>query len=189
MFEIDNCAATVTNVNMRKENHGEEREPAFDINFNTRVHAECIKGLWNDSFLKAMWEPEGKALNVLGIEKITMNTTFENGTVVIKEGTGHKTTYLDCKIKKFKIRPRELQMVELWFQIQYQPEHEDEIIPAYRCLKLDEGVQVTVTADTMEQDTDEEGVQEDAFPNGAPEQSEPDPFAGSDLEGFPDELH
>ncbi len=140
MLIIDNCAATISNVNMRKENHGDESEPAFDITFHTIVHAECIKGVWNESLINAFWAKEGKALLYTGIDKISLNIFFESANVTFKEPTGHKTTYADCKVKKFSLKPRELQMVELKFQVQYQPETEEEIIPAYRCLKLRDGV-------------------------------------------------
>ena len=191
MLEINNCACTITSVNPRKENHGTEFEPAFDISFQTLVHAECIKGLYSDAFKKAMWNPDGKALNVSGITKIILDSEFEKGTVTIKESTGHETVYNGCKVKSFKLRPREMQMIEVWFQVQHQTDDEEEVVPVFRCLKLDEGVQVTIEAkhpDPTKNKKKKDEAQVDAFPNGEPEEeAEADPFEGSDLEEAPED--
>ena len=199
MFQLNNCAATITSVNPRKENHGDEKSAAFDINFQLNVHAECVKGLYSDEFMKAMWKPDGKELMINNIMKIVLDDVFEHGAITIKESTGHETVYNDCKLKSFKIRPCQFQMVELWFQIQYQPDSENEITPAFRCLKLDKGVQITVEAQIPDhEDEGDAELQTDAFPNGAPEETEPeeddegitDHFEGSDLgeDDFPAEL-
>lgn len=195
MFQLNNCAATITSVNPRKENHGDEKSAAFDINFQLTVQAECVKGLYSEEFMKTLWKPDGKELMIQNITKIVLDDVFEHGAITIKESTGHEKIYNDCKLKSFKIRPCQFQMVELWFQIQYQPESENEITPAFRCLKLDKGVQITVEAQIPDH-ADDEGdgdLQTDAFPNGSLEDGDEeheDPLAGSDLgeDDFPDEL-
>lgn len=195
MFELSKCAATITNVNLRKENKGKSdgKTPAFDINFEMIVLAECIKGLYNEAFIKAMWNQDGKGLNVRGITGIKFENIFIEGVVEIKEGAGHETKYSDCKVKGFSVRPRDFQMVEISFQAQYHPSKEDELIPAYRCLKIKDGVTITVEAQDQDPTKNNKMVakddnQDDMFPNGTPEEEEGDPLAGSDLEGGGDDF-
>ncbi len=188
MLEINNCAATITNVNPRAENHGDEITSAFDINFKILVYAECIKGLYSDDFVKTIWDQaEGKGNRFPHIAAIHLDNEFEDGKVTIKEKFGHKTVFENCKIKKFKMRPRQQQIVELWFQIQHTASEEEEILTPLRCLKIDEGVQVTVEANDLDptKNKKEDDSQMDAFPNGKPEEDKKeDPFEGSDLEDF-----
>jgi len=151
MLEIQNCAASITNVNARKELNGEDRVPAFDINISIRVAAELFKGLLPDydGFIKTIWN-EHKELRTTAIKQILFHdVAFENGSLIIKDGMGNETEFKGCKVCKFKYFPGNFQIAQLDFQVQYSAEKEEEIVPAYKAEQQD-GVLVTIVANPKE---------------------------------------
>lgn len=164
-LSINNCACEVTNVNARREQHGEEFAPAFDINCKIKVAAECIKGLVADTdvLYKMLWD-ENKEQRCLQVKTIAIDAKFENGAVLIKEKFGHETMYSGCKIGKFKLTPHMLKIAELSFQIQYTAKKESDIVDAFRSLCDSDGVQITITANPENKPVkDDKDKQIDAF--------------------------
>jgi len=121
----------VTNVNLRRELHGEDKKLAVDLNIRAEVAPAII-----DSLIFGQHEKIEKLLysgsdlrKAAGLSTIKFDTVFDKHMIVLNWSVDDEKAlkFKDVKISKFVAEPKEGGMVELAFQINIQPSPEQYI--------------------------------------------------------------
>lgn len=144
MLRCDDQIATVSNVNIRSENHGDESVTATDINFTFETGAKVL-----DSFAKGLrgflYSDDEKS----GQSRVPGTGSGDDGPqlrfngvlgplAIKKEGIGYKVgiewgdiastvklDFADVKICKIKVEPKDGGTVAVALQAQCKPKKED----------------------------------------------------------------
>lgn len=121
------------NVNFRREKHGNEKKMAVDINMRAEVSPtllNCLVYEMQQSFTDILFNGSDRQKRA-GFADIKFDTQFQNYIIVMNynllddEGTQDKR-FTEVKIGKFSASPAEGGLVDLEFQIQFNPTSDDE---------------------------------------------------------------
>lgn len=122
---------TVTNVNLRRELHGDDKKLAVDLNIRAEVAPAII-----DSLIFGQHEKIEKLLysgtdlrKAAGLSTIKFDTVFDKHMIMLNWAVDDDKAmkFKEVKIGKFVAEPKEGGMVELAFQINIQPSPEQYI--------------------------------------------------------------
>lgn len=113
-----NTAAAITNVNLRKEIHGDNLETAVDVSIKITGAANDVLSLLcePDALIGSLWSGEDGYLADPGVSSFKLN----------REYTDHKFSVLKIelegvKVCKFNVLASDGRHVELKFQVQCYP--------------------------------------------------------------------
>lgn len=133
-IKMDGQPVSVTNLNLRRELHGDDEIPACDITVKMVAHNDALSIL-DDSLVDALYTDEmpnadPKIKQLAGMEKkahlrisklakpIELKIELVGARVEIPWGRNHTLVFADAKAKKFKVLPLEGGSCEITFQIQ-----------------------------------------------------------------------
>lgn len=128
---LDELDAAVTNINLRREKHGDDRVIAVDLNVTVEVSPKVLDQLsanTEESFEKILYSDNGN-LKQSTLDKLEFNTEFENHVVKLNSRAledDYAKEFDDAKLVKFKAIPKNGHIISLTFQIQLHPS-EDQI--------------------------------------------------------------
>lgn len=143
-FEI-NSTATLTNVNIRSENHGDDHVPAIDLTLE--VDSAPASASWpllgigsglqhraeQESLQKALWTEEGES-KLIGLNNLVSRMSYDDHHYL--EGglvQGEKVPI--AKLAKFVIRPISGKRFELKLRVSISEPSDELIEKAVACLK------------------------------------------------------
>lgn len=149
MFQLDKHEAGITNVNFRKENHGDEKVAAVDIRIDLAA-SNLLLDTIDPKLRKAFFAKPGKgeqqalpidgnnltalAMPMLGEQKLSHE--YEGYEVELAALLDHvePTFFADAKVKKLAFAPIEGGSVELSLTISTRIEEEDDapLLAAWR---------------------------------------------------------
>ena len=135
-FVISELATTVTNVNPRKENHGEDKVLRSDINFVAIIGPEHLALLsidgtgddWTDKWYSILMDEEGIAGHC--INEINFNREFQDHTLIWNADLDEKQQleFEGVRFCKFKLKIEPDATMLLSFQAQIDPQgHSDRL--------------------------------------------------------------
>ena len=144
-FKLKKVSAAITNLNQRKELHGDEVELGIDLNMKVEVKSEVLKPLVGneDDITARLWDEKGSP-RFVAIKDMEIECTLEDYTLVMP---GVK--YKPVKIKKFKFKPRAGFMADLTFQIQLSSVEPDDVNALSKDY-IKDSVKVTIETDQQE---------------------------------------
>lgn len=140
MFQLDQQRATVQNVNVRAEKHGDESVIATDVNLEFDCSADALnqfdKGLTAVLFVKPR---NGAQKNLEGVDELEGPALRFPGVLeeirLAKECAGYRAQIVwgdlagsinlalsDCRVHKFSAKAKQGGTVELRLQIQSRPD-------------------------------------------------------------------
>jgi hypothetical protein len=149
MFELDKHEATITNVNFRKENHGDEKKAAVDISVNLSASA-LILDTFDKKLRKAFFEKPAKgeqqalpidgnnltALALPYLREQKLDQKFEGYEVSFNSLLGHidPVFFADVKVKLEKATFIEGGSVDLALKVSTLIEEDDDapLLAAWR---------------------------------------------------------
>jgi hypothetical protein len=149
MFSLDKHDATITNVNFRKQNHGDQKVAAVDIAIEMKA-SSLLLDLIDPKLRKAFFAKPGKgeqqalpidgnnltalALPFLGEQKLSQE--FEDYEVYLHSLLEHidPVFFLDAKVKKLAFTPIEGGSIELTLAIAVRIDEDDDaaLLSAWR---------------------------------------------------------
>lgn len=118
MLSIERLQATCTNINLRRENEGDDHVTAVDIKISANAPAEIANQLTGTKSSGVFWTNKGEP-TYPGIAGVDLRAEFENHNVTL-DGV-HLT---DCKLNKFEFEPMIGSTMALEFRIQARPDGE-----------------------------------------------------------------
>jgi hypothetical protein len=149
MFQLDKHEASITNVNFRKENHGDEKKAAVDISLNLGASA-LILDSFDKKLRKAFFEKPAKgeqqalpidgnnltALSLPYLRKQKLDQKFEGYEVQLNSLLGHiePVFFADVKVKLEEVTFIEGGSVDLSLKVSTLIEQDDDapLLAAWR---------------------------------------------------------
>jgi len=126
---LEQLEGNVTNINLRREKHGDDRVVAVDISFALEASPEIIDQLLpngNETFEKMLYTDDG-ILKQSNLEEMKISAEFDKHVVVLNNTAlddEQAKEFDDAKICKFKVSPRNGHVIDLNLQIQLHPSEE-----------------------------------------------------------------
>ena len=149
MFQLDKHDAVLANLNLRKENHGDEKKAAADLKFtlaapNTLL--DSIDKALRPAFFRKPGKGEQQALPIDGNNLVALNlpllgeqkiaTEYEAYEVEIASLLGHiePLFFADAKVKKIAWLPIEGGSISMSFTVSVQIDEDDDapLLAAWR---------------------------------------------------------
>jgi len=140
MFDLRQATATVRNLNLRAEKHGDDDLPAADLKIDTKQPNGILSEFGSqlrDAFYWRAPTAEGDQVGLDGVDEVSdrpnlrcpevagpFDLTYEGAgyTIVIDHGLGGKKSDIeidDCKVNHLKFEPHEGGTVTLTMRIQF----------------------------------------------------------------------
>lgn len=127
---IDPHDMNLSNMNLRREKHGDSKVMAVDLNVSLEVGPKVLNQLVSSSdseenFEKMLYDKEGN-LKASGMGLINFTTEFEKHGIKLNHSIddNYAKEFNSVKLCKFKAEPHAGHIVDLAFQIQIQPSKE-----------------------------------------------------------------
>lgn len=124
-LKLEELDASITNVNLRREKHGDDRVVAVDLSIVLEVSPEVLDQLamnGDEAFEKILYSENGN-LKQSTLDQLAFSSEFEKHIVVINNSLDekHAKEFDDAKLCKFKATPKNGHIIDLSFQIQLHP--------------------------------------------------------------------
>lgn len=137
---LETANAKITNLNVRAESHGDEKEPACDIDIACELDADVlgdITGMSSGAWTLALFDDNGHP-SPHGITDVKLSCEFTEQDVELLftfEGELIRRSFLECKVKKFKFAIEPVRHVSMKFQVQtaLEPGDLDWLSKAFAC--------------------------------------------------------
>jgi len=125
---LEEIEGKATNVNLRREKHGDDRVVAIDVNFVLEVSPAILDQLsanTEEKFEKILYSENGN-LKQSTLDGMNFNTEFDNHVVILNSSIdeNYAKEFDDAKLCKFKASPRNGHIIDLSFQVQLHPSEE-----------------------------------------------------------------
>lgn len=127
-LELSDRDMTLSNMNLRREKHGDSKVMAVDLNASLEIGPEVLSQLVSNSdedFEKLLYDEDGNR-RASGMGRINFTTEFEKHRIKLNHSIDddYAKVFEGVKLTKFKADPKAGHIVDLSFQIQIQPSKE-----------------------------------------------------------------
>lgn len=127
-FELPDMDMTLSNMNLRREKHGDSKVMAIDLNASLEVGPEVLSQLvsnTDEDFKHLLYDEDGNR-KASGMGQINFTTEFNKHRIKLNHSIDdeYAKVFEDVKLCKFKADPQAGHIVDLSFQIQIQPSKE-----------------------------------------------------------------
>jgi hypothetical protein len=159
IFNFDHLV-TVSSVNVRKENHGEDRVLAVDITVEAEsVPAATVAPLFQmpaEGLEKTLWNNfEDKIPKLRNLGAMPVDTEYVDTRHVCEFDDGLELKERPYKIDKFKVELQEGARCKVKFRMAFQTPQKDFVDAAMDLLKDEIGLSLHADPDLVEQAEDE----------------------------------
>lgn len=126
-FKLDKTQISVGNVNLRKQNHGEEKVLAADVKMTATIPMEALNVLMgDDGFSRAAYREDG-SFRFAGMGSFTLTPEPMNMLVTFFVGIDdERREFKDAVLKGFEVTPKRDGVVEVTFTAQVKP-HDSQV--------------------------------------------------------------